>query len=442
MAEAGAREPRERGVEPGQEARAVLRRERLRAGRDLARAAQVAHQVAGGERHADRVLGERLAVRRDRLGARLHRACRERHVGGDHDVAALRAFGDVVVGLVHAGADHDALDEVRARHRDRRIRHDDDLQRRAAQHESLGHAIDLLLHRAGVGIDIEDDGPDMEEGLQERARDPLGAHAEERNGEANMRCRPGTPVSFEVSNRGPGSAVHHLRRVTAHRVRDTRSRRPRGRVATPYQRLASSSVGRRPSGVSWSTKSGRFWLSPCQQVVAGHAGLLRQRADGVGAERIGEIVGRDVLVVPRPIQDCAVRPWPERWRSCSTWPSPPLSTVPAAAPPSRPPRRHQVRHHRATKSAAGRMGAARHAAGLLTAAENAAEDVAEPAATRSAGSARRRVRRRVHLGPLSMPPRMSPRPPPPPSAVRVPGGSDCGGAPAGAPLPVMPLTAL
>src|SRR5262245_62797315 len=60
LAEPRAREPHQRRIERREKARAVAGRERLRAARDGTGAAQVAHQVAGCERHADGVFRERL----------------------------------------------------------------------------------------------------------------------------------------------------------------------------------------------------------------------------------------------------------------------------------------------------------------------------------------------------------------------------------------------
>ena len=45
------------------------------------------------------------------------------------DVAARGALGDPVVGLVHAAADHDALDHLIARHRDRAVADDEHFER-------------------------------------------------------------------------------------------------------------------------------------------------------------------------------------------------------------------------------------------------------------------------------------------------------------------------
>ena len=102
---------------------------------------------------------KRLAVRRDDLGAGFHAAARQRHVRGDDDVAAPGALGDPVVRLVHAGADDDALDKRIARHRDRAVADDEDFERSALERMALGDAINLLLHRAGVGVDVEGDHP-------------------------------------------------------------------------------------------------------------------------------------------------------------------------------------------------------------------------------------------------------------------------------------------
>src|SRR5688572_13278358 len=94
----------DRLVQRREEVGAVARRERLWAAGDLAGIADVLQEVARGERHADRVLGEGAAVRRDDCGARLDTPAGERHVCGDDDVAAAGALGDPVVRLVHPAA--------------------------------------------------------------------------------------------------------------------------------------------------------------------------------------------------------------------------------------------------------------------------------------------------------------------------------------------------
>src|SRR5689334_11908106 len=58
-------------VERRQEGRTVARRERFRPAGDFTGGAQVSHQVAHRQRHADRFLGKRLSVGRDHLGAGL-----------------------------------------------------------------------------------------------------------------------------------------------------------------------------------------------------------------------------------------------------------------------------------------------------------------------------------------------------------------------------------
>ena len=69
LTEPGPLQPDHRQIERRQELRAVARRKRLRPAGDLAGAAQLMQQVAGRQRHADRVVVERLAVRRDHGGA-------------------------------------------------------------------------------------------------------------------------------------------------------------------------------------------------------------------------------------------------------------------------------------------------------------------------------------------------------------------------------------
>src|SRR5882762_324266 len=56
-------------VERREKRRAIARRKRFWPAGDFARRAQIGHQIAHRQRHADRLLRERLAVRRDHLGA-------------------------------------------------------------------------------------------------------------------------------------------------------------------------------------------------------------------------------------------------------------------------------------------------------------------------------------------------------------------------------------
>ena len=113
---------------------------------------------------------QRRSVNR-RGGARLHGAGGERHVGGHHDRALGGALRDVIVGRIHAGGYDDPFDQraasrsgarfcvrppankIFARYRDRAVAHHHDLDAMA-----LSHAIDLLLHRTGIGVDEDGDG--------------------------------------------------------------------------------------------------------------------------------------------------------------------------------------------------------------------------------------------------------------------------------------------
>ena len=62
------------------------------------------------------------------------------------------ALGDPVVGRIHAGGDDHAFDQRITRNRDRAVADDKDLQP-----VPFGDAIDFLLHRAGVGVDVDRD---------------------------------------------------------------------------------------------------------------------------------------------------------------------------------------------------------------------------------------------------------------------------------------------
>jgi hypothetical protein len=73
-------------------------------------------------------------------------------------MAALRPLRDPVVGLIHASADDDALDHRVARHGDRRVRNDKDPKRSILERVALGDAINFVLHRTGISVDVEGDG--------------------------------------------------------------------------------------------------------------------------------------------------------------------------------------------------------------------------------------------------------------------------------------------
>src|SRR5262245_1786970 len=61
-------------------------------------------------------------------------------------------------------------------------------------------------------------------------------------------------------------------------------------------RDASSSVGIRPFGVSWSTKAGRFWLSPSSR-AARLSPVCRVNASSVSApSAFAQVVGGNVFV--------------------------------------------------------------------------------------------------------------------------------------------------
>src|SRR5262249_55440818 len=114
---------------------------------------QVGHQISYGERHSDRLFGERLAVRRNHVGAGFDTAARQRNVCGDDDVAGASALRDPVIGGVHARPCGDALDQ-------RVLRYPDE----AACNHADGYAkperdaINLVLYRAGIGVDIDAGG--------------------------------------------------------------------------------------------------------------------------------------------------------------------------------------------------------------------------------------------------------------------------------------------
>ena len=91
-------QPDDLPIEAAEKRRSVFRRERLRAAGDLAGRAQLIHQVAGRERHADGVLAERLAVRRDRDRAGLHGARSERQ-SAVITMTPLAPLGDEIVAL-------------------------------------------------------------------------------------------------------------------------------------------------------------------------------------------------------------------------------------------------------------------------------------------------------------------------------------------------------
>ena len=139
-------------IETRQEARAVLLRERARSAAADAALAQFLVERAARERAADRSLAERAAVGSEHARAGGEAARRERDVAGDHHVAAARALGDPVVGRVEVALHDDEFDAQPRRHAHPRIRDDED-----AQVVARGDAVDLVLHRARIGVHVDRD---------------------------------------------------------------------------------------------------------------------------------------------------------------------------------------------------------------------------------------------------------------------------------------------
>jgi hypothetical protein len=108
------------------------------------------HQRALAQGRADHGLIENLAGGVQHLRARFQAAIRQRNIGGDNHIARRRAFGDPVVGDIWARFDDDGFDQRIGRYANEAVRHHED--RRL---EALRHAIDFILHRAGVGVDID-----------------------------------------------------------------------------------------------------------------------------------------------------------------------------------------------------------------------------------------------------------------------------------------------
>ncbi len=90
-------------------------------------------------------------------------------VGGDDDVTRSGLLGDPVVGRAEAGP-HDHLHEGVGRNMERGVRHDRDAHRIAA-----GNAIHLVLDRASVGVDVEDQHVSHPRSKRCRAARPLMA---------------------------------------------------------------------------------------------------------------------------------------------------------------------------------------------------------------------------------------------------------------------------
>jgi hypothetical protein len=111
-------------------------------------------QGAGRDGIADGLLGERLPLRAQDPRTAAQAAIGEGDVGGDRDVAGFDAFRDPVIGGVESAFHDDELDQILRRHPERRVRDDVDLDAVPA-----GNPVDLLLDRAGVGINIDGHWP-------------------------------------------------------------------------------------------------------------------------------------------------------------------------------------------------------------------------------------------------------------------------------------------
>ena len=102
---------------------------------------------------ADARGGERLAVVADHRRAGLQAAVGEQDVAGDHHRLRVGLLDDPVVGRVELVGDHHPLDERMAGHP--HIAVADHPYRHFAPE---GDLVDLLLHRAGVGVDKDSYG--------------------------------------------------------------------------------------------------------------------------------------------------------------------------------------------------------------------------------------------------------------------------------------------
>src|SRR6266478_4790362 len=108
--------------------------------------------LAAGQRVADIVRRPMLARGRNGPGTLRQAARGQRDVGCDADVSLPYALGNPIVRRVRALAhdDHAHIGPARRQNRPRAVGDDEDLEAQA-----IGHAIDLLAHRAGIAIDID-----------------------------------------------------------------------------------------------------------------------------------------------------------------------------------------------------------------------------------------------------------------------------------------------
>jgi len=106
------------------------------------------HEVARRQRHPNRVFAKSLSMRRDDVGARFDASACQRNVRRDDDRAWPCPLGDPVVRSIRARPDNNPLDPRRTWNQDRAVRDNENRQPIAS-----GDAIDLILHRTGVGVD-------------------------------------------------------------------------------------------------------------------------------------------------------------------------------------------------------------------------------------------------------------------------------------------------
>ena len=139
------------GFQAVEELRAVGFAEGFRAAGDFAAFAQVLHQLAVGQRHADAVLGKRLAVGFEGESAAFQTPRRQRDVAGDADVGLLNVLGDPVVGGVRSLFDNDQFDQRASAGADAAI-----ADQTGFQAVPGGDAKGFVLDRTGVGIDVND----------------------------------------------------------------------------------------------------------------------------------------------------------------------------------------------------------------------------------------------------------------------------------------------
>ena len=114
--------------------------------------AQVAGDLAAGQRIADIGAGERPAGRRHDARALDETARGERDIGGDADIGRGDGLGDPVVGRVGGLADHHHLHIGQIGRADRPRPVGDDEH---ADAEPPRDPIHLLAHRASIGVDVD-----------------------------------------------------------------------------------------------------------------------------------------------------------------------------------------------------------------------------------------------------------------------------------------------